>query len=248
MLNLRELIDFSFISINLYGILFAAAGIAISILLKKFMINHKKDPELAITATIYLLLGVLIGARLFYVLFYNLSYFINTPIEIFYLWQGGMSFHGGLLGMFLSGYLFCRRNNLSALEIADTLAIPAAIILFLGKFVNFFNNELYGTITSLPWCIKFEGILECRHPVQVYEALKNLILFLLLIVLKKRNPKKGVIFFSFVSFYTLGRFFIDFFREYSKEYLGLGVGQYLNIVSFFIAAYFLWKTMNNTEN
>ena len=248
MLNFRTLIDFSFISINFYGILFAASGLAMFFFLKNFMLKHKREPELAISATIYLLLGAFIGARIFYVLFYNLDYFINAPLEIFYFWQGGMSFHGGLFGIFLVGYLFCKKNNLSALEIADTLTIPAVMVLFLGKLANFFNNELYGTITSLPWCINFEGVRGCRHPVQLYEAMKNLVLFLFLIILKKRNPKKGVIFFSFIFFYTLGRFLIDFFREYSILYFGLGIGQYLNLAFFLIAGYFIWKIIWTSES
>jgi phosphatidylglycerol---prolipoprotein diacylglyceryl transferase len=235
--------------ISFYGVIFALAFLAVFIMARVYLKNNKKDPELAYTCLIYLILGTISGARLVYVVYYSFPYFSNNLIEIFYVWNGGLSFHGGLLGAMLSGMLFCRRHKIDFLEIGDLLVIPASLFLSLGKIANFLNSELYGKITSLPWCIRFKGINGCRHPVQIYESIKNFFIFLLLLYLKStKKLKKGVILLSFIFLYTFLRFFIDFFRYYETTYFGLGSGQFLNLLTFIISGYYLVKILNNKES
>jgi phosphatidylglycerol---prolipoprotein diacylglyceryl transferase len=226
--------------ITFYGLVFALAFITIFILLKFYFKNNKKDPNLAYSAVVYLILCTLIGARLVYVLYYEPLYFLNSPLKSLYIWEGGLSFHGGLIGAILFGILFCKKHKLNFLEIADLIVIPASLFLSLGKIANFFNSELYGKITNVPWCVKFKEAQGCRHPVQLYESAKNFLLFIFLFYFNQaKKPKKGFLLFSFIFFYTFCRFFIDFFREYDVVYLGLGSGQFLNILTFIISGIFL---------
>ena len=108
--------------------------------------------------------------------------------------------------------------------------MPIILFLALGRVVNFINSELYGTIATVPWCVEFSNISCCRHPVQVYNALVNLIASLILIFVSIKKPKKGVLLFLGVFLISLFRFSIDFYREYNVYFLGLGIGQYLNII------------------
>src|SRR3989338_3682599 len=131
--NLRSLITLGGITINLYGLLFLAAILIILLILRRYMQRHNHNPELAIGGTLYAMAGVIIGARLVYSLYYSFPSFVQNPLSIFYIWQGGMSFHGGMLGLLLAGYWFCRKHKLQFLVLADTLVIPAAILLGAGR-------------------------------------------------------------------------------------------------------------------
>ncbi len=233
--------------INLYGIIFALNFVVVFIVIRAYFKSKNRDPELAYTGVIYAVLGTLIGARLFHVFYYYPSYFLTNPAEIFYIWQGGLSFHGGLIGVLISGFIFCRKYKIDFLEMADLIVIPTALFLGFGKIANFFNLELYGKITHVSWCVNFEGVEGCRHPVQLYEAVKNFALFLFLLCLHSKKTKKGVVFLSFIFLYTLLRFFIDFFREYNAVYLGLGSGQFLNLAAFIISGYFLFSLTKNKK-
>jgi phosphatidylglycerol---prolipoprotein diacylglyceryl transferase len=227
--------------INFYGITFALAFLVLFIILRKFFEYKNINKDLAYIAIIYSIIGTLIGARLMIIIYYTPKYFIQNPINIFYIWQGGLSFHGGLIGASIALFIFCKKYKLNLLEVTDTLIIPVILFLGIGKIANFMNTELYGTITNLPWCVNFKDINGCRHPVQIYEAIKNFALFIFLIYLKTKKPKRGIITLSAIFLYTLLRFFIDFFREYNTNYLGLGIGQYLNIITFLISGYYLFK-------
>ena len=227
--------------INLYGIIFALGFVIVFIVARLYFKSKNKAPDLAYTGLIYIILGTLIGARLFHVFYYSPSYFLAHPVEILYIWQGGLSFHGGLIGVLIAGFIFCRKHKVDFLEIADLMVIPVSLFLGLGKIANFFNSELYGKLTDLPWCVNFQGVEGCRHPVQFYEAAKNLALFFFLFYLHSKKTKKGTLFLAFIFLYTLLRFFIDFFREYDAVYLGLGSGQFLNLAAFIVSGYFLVK-------
>ena len=124
-------------------------------------------------------IGLLIGARFGYVIFYNFEYYFSNPLEIMKIWEGGMSFHGGLLGVCLATYIFTQKYNLSFFRYTDFVSLTAPIGIFLGRVANFINSELYGTITNLPWAVTFIQIdNQPRHPSQIYEALlEGLILF-----------------------------------------------------------------------
>ena len=163
----------------------------------------------------YGVLGVIIGGRLGYVFFYNAGYYLQHPLEIPAVWQGGMSFHGGFIGVVVALLLFGKLRNKSLLEIGDLVAAATPIGLFFGRIGNFINAELWGRSTDVPWAIVFPGAGTApRHPSQLYEAcLEGLLLFLLLMYLHRRNVTKGTVMFMFIGGYGLARFIVEFFRE-----------------------------------
>ena len=167
---------------------------------------------------IYLVVGIIFGGRLGYILFYNLEYYSENFFEIFKIWQGGMSFHGGLLGIIVSILIFSKKTQVSFFKYADIVSCVAPIGIFLGRIANFINGELFGKISNLPWAVIFpNGGNVSRHPSQIYEAiLEGLILFLILnyLALKKKLLfRVGYISGSFLLFYSVMRIFSEIFRE-----------------------------------
>ena len=166
---------------------------------------------------LWVTLGIILGGRTGYVLFYNLPYFAAHPLEILQLWKGGMSFHGGFLGCVLAVVLFARFRGLSILSLGDLTCAAAPIGLFLGRIANFINGELWGRVTDVPWAMVFpNGGPSPRHPSQLYEAtLEGIVLFIVLAVLIRRGAlkKPGSIIGSFALFYGIARLFCEFFRE-----------------------------------
>lgn len=163
----------------------------------------------------YLVLGLLAGARLGYILFYNLPFYIAHPLEIFVLWHGGMSFHGGAVGTFILGYWAMKRKGLPFPKTADLIILTAPIGLFFGRIGNFINGELYGKPTTVPWAMVFPGGDNVgRHPSQLYEALlEGPLLFLILWLYRDRKKREGDVFAVFLICYALIRIFCEFFRE-----------------------------------
>lgn len=163
----------------------------------------------------YAVLGVVLGGRLGYVLFYNPAQYLSRPLEVFAVWQGGMSFHGGLLGVVAASVIFCWRRKLPILLAGDVLATSATIGLGLGRIGNFINGELWGRVTEQPWGVVFPGGGSLpRHPSQLYEAtLEGLVLFIILYLLHRLKVTEGVPFFSFFVGYGLFRFLVEFVRQ-----------------------------------
>jgi phosphatidylglycerol:prolipoprotein diacylglycerol transferase len=157
----------------------------------------------------------MIGARLGYVLFYNLPMFLDCPLEIPAFWHGGMSFHGGLIGVVCAGVLFCWKNKKSFWKIADLMIVTAPIGLGLGRIGNFINGELYGRVTQVPWGMIFaKGGPLPRHPSQLYEStLEGGVLFLILWFLKDKRLPAGSLLGTFLVCYGAFRFFVEFLRE-----------------------------------
>jgi phosphatidylglycerol:prolipoprotein diacylglycerol transferase len=175
----------------------------------------------------YLILGLIIGARLGYVLFYDLKLYLKDPLEIFAIWHGGMSFHGGLIGVLIVGILFSWKNKKSFWKIADLFIVTAPIGLGLGRIGNFINGELYGRVTRVPWGMIFKngGSLP-RHPSQLYESgLEGGVLFLILWFLKDKKLPDGGLLAAFLSLYGLFRFFVELFREPDPQ-LGFILGPF----------------------
>lgn len=167
---------------------------------------------------VYLVLGIVLGGRLGYVFFYNLEYYSQNFFEIFKLWQGGMSFHGGLLGVIISIIFFSKKTKTNFFKFADIISCVAPIGIFLGRLANFINGELYGKISTLPWAIIFpNGGSIARHPSQIYEAiLEGIILFILInyLALKKQLLfKTGYISGFFLVSYSILRIVSENFRE-----------------------------------
>lgn len=163
----------------------------------------------------YLIVGMLLGARIGYVLFYNPDSYFESPWEIFAVWHGGMSFHGGLLGMLVAGWYFSHRRHVQFLELADIGALAAPIGLMFGRIGNFINGELYGRLSNVPWAVVFPMAGDQpRHPSQIYEAIfEGPVLFALLWWFRLRTTKRGQILAIFLILYGILRFIIEFFRE-----------------------------------
>jgi len=163
----------------------------------------------------YGVIGVILGGRLGYTIFYDFSHYVRHPLKIFAVWEGGMSFHGGLIGVIVCALIFCRRKKLPVLLLGDILTTAAPVGLGLGRLGNFINGELWGRITACPWGIVFPGAgPEPRHPSQLYEAVcEGPLLFLLLYLLHRRKVSEGVVFFSFFLGYGVIRFGLEFFRQ-----------------------------------
>ncbi len=233
------------LAVRWYGMMYVA-GFAASYLLLLYQVAKK---TVAITRAqiddlyFYLILGLLIGARLGYVLFYNVQFFLEHPSEVFVLWHGGMSFHGGLIGAFVAGYICIRRKRIDFWKAADLVIPTAPVGLGLGRLGNFINGELYGKPSDVPWAMVFpEGGPVPRHPSQLYEAaLEGLILFVILWLYKDRKRRDGDVFALFLICYGAFRTFCEFFREPDVQlgYL-MGVvtmGQILSIVMLLIGVY-----------
>ena len=214
------------------------------ILIKNTNINEKFDDYIT-----YLIIGIILGGRLGYVLFYNFNYYLNNFFDIFKIWQGGMSFHGGLLGVIVSSYIFAKKNNQNPFFYLDQVSLVAPVGIFFGRLANFINSELYGTVSDVPWSVIFIKVDNLsRHPSQLYEAiLEGLILFIILIYFTNKNylNKPGLISGLFLIFYSIFRFFIEFFRVPDEQIgyliLSLTMGQIISLVfvSIGIAIFYL---------
>ncbi len=163
----------------------------------------------------YCVLGLIAGARIGYVFFYNPSYYLRHPLEILAVWQGGMSFHGGLIGVIIATLIFCTRRKLSILLTGDILVAAAPVGLALGRLGNFINAELWGRVTDVPWGMVFPGGGPLpRHPSQLYEAfLQGPVLFLILCWLHRRRAPWGAPLLAFLLSYGVFRFIVEFVRE-----------------------------------
>ena len=197
----------------------------------------------------YLIIGIILGGRLGYIFIYNLSFYINNPLEIIKIWQGGMSFHGGLIGVIFASVIFAKKNNQDSFLYMDIVALVAPIGIFFGRIANFINSELYGIETNLLWGVKFIQIDNLyRHPSQLYEAIfEGIILFLVLIYFRNKGLMKtpGVISSLFLIFYSSFRIFIEFFREPDEQlgylFLNISLGQALCSIFLLIGIYLLFK-------
>jgi phosphatidylglycerol:prolipoprotein diacylglycerol transferase len=199
----------------------------------------------------YMILGVMIGGRVGYIILYDLSAYIENPAAIIAIWRGGMSFHGGFVGMAVAALVYVRRRNRNFLEIADLAAVGAPIALGLGRLGNFINGELYGRETSLPWAMLFPGGGAVgRHPSQLYEALlEGLVLFLVLGWLYRKHLKDGAVLWGFLSGYGLIRFMLEFVRE-PDSHIGLDLGpftrgQLLSLPMFVVGTIFLIQAVRS---
>ena len=259
------LIDLGFIEIRWYSIAYIL-GIVIgwiyankiikSTLENKYnfkQVSTKQFDDLII----YLVIGIIFGGRLGYVIFYNLEYYIQNLSEIFKLWEGGMSFHGGLIGVIIATAIYSKKTKTNFFKFADIISCVAPIGIFLGRVANFINGELYGKITTLPWGIIFPGGGNVtRHPSQIYEAiLEGIILFLIInyLALKKELIyRTGYVSCAFLIFYSMLRIFSEIFRE-PDVHLGLtfnyfSMGSLLSLLTFIISLFIIFFIKKNEQS
>jgi phosphatidylglycerol:prolipoprotein diacylglycerol transferase len=225
--------------IRYYGLVYV-----IGFLITYLYLNHLlKSKKLSLTKEelydliFYTMLGVLIGSRLLHCLVWEPSYYLSQPWKILFIWEGGMAFHGGLIGVAISTYIFWRKpeikKKVSFAKLADVISIPAAVMLAIGRIANFINGELPGRVTNAGWCWYFPGYNGCRHPQQLYAAAKRFIIFGWMLLLNSRKHKDGFIFWNMVTFFGLGRVIIDFYRD-DPTYFGLTAGQYMSLAMFVV--------------
>ena len=203
---------------------------------KKYFVNKNIFSKFDDYIT-YIIIGLILGGRLGYVLFYNFDFYYNNFLDIFKIWQGGMSFHGAVLGIIIASIIYAKKNDDNVFEYLDVVALVSPIGIFFGRIANFINSELYGSITNVPWAVTFIKIDDLpRHPSQLYEALlEGLILFLILIYFKNKFSKKpGLISGLFLIFYSIFRFFVEFYRLPDEQlgyiFLNLSMGQIISLI------------------
>ena len=171
--------------------------------------------------------GIILGGRLFYIVFYNLNYFLQQPAEIMAIWNGGMSFHGGLLGAGLSILVICWRKQQNPLVYTDLFALFIPVVLGCGRIANFINGELVGRVTDVPWAVIFAKTYDelPRHPSQLYEAVgEGFIIAIIMAVVHRRYQQRGYLSALFILLYGIARFVVEFFRKADDQ-----VGYYLGI-------------------
>ena len=218
---------------------------------KKILIENQKIKKLFDDYVVYLILGIIIGGRLGYVFIYNPFYFLQNFHEIPMLWNGGMSFHGGLIGVIFATILYCKKNDQEVFYFLDLVCAASPIGIFFGRISNFINSELYGRETDIFWSVKFVLVDNInRHPSQIYEAIfEGIILFLIInIFYKKLFHKTGIISSLFVILYSIFRFIIEFTRE-PDTHLGLiafnlSMGQYVSLI-FIMGGLILFYSRND---
>jgi phosphatidylglycerol:prolipoprotein diacylglycerol transferase len=237
------------LALRWYGLAYATSfllGLFITrrmALWKKVILTQEQISDLVF----HVALGVVLGGRLGYVLFYNLPFYLQHPLQVLAVWEGGMAFHGGLIGVLVAGFLFCKRQGLRFYEIADIAMVSAPVGLGLGRLANFINAELPGRPTDVSWCMVFPGAgAACRHPSQLYQAaLEGPLLFGILLILSQKRLPPGVVFWAFFLFYGLFRLMVEFFRQ-PDEHIGLilgplSMGQLLSLPMLIVGAVMVWK-------
>lgn len=215
-----DLLTIGPIRVRWYGVMYVLGFLASYLLIQK----QERSRQVGLVGTVaqdlvfYLAIGLIVGARLGYILFYeynDFSAYIKNPLEIIATWHGGMSFHGGLICCILAAWIFARRRKLPFAVLLDSTIVTAPVGLGLGRFGNFINAELLGRPTDVPWAMIFPGGGPIpRHPTQLYEALaEGLLLFVIMWTLRKKGFRDGMMVAFFFLFYGVFRFIIEFYKE-----------------------------------
>ncbi|MCG9713914.1 prolipoprotein diacylglyceryl transferase [Shewanella insulae] len=242
------LVSFMGLTIHWYGVLFATAIFAGFQVMKSIYVREGLDVESLDNLLIYCVIGIVVGARLAHVLFYDPSYYFAHPAKILAIWEGGLASHGGGLGAILALYYYHRKMKLPFLFLLDRLAIATAIFGFFVRMANFVNSEILGVPSDKPWAIVFERVdMLPRHPAQLYEALAYLTIFIALWIIYKTTEmkqKQGALFGLFLVWVFSARFLIEFVKvkqaAYAQDWT-MSAGQMLSIPFLLVGAFLLVK-------
>jgi len=230
------LISFGPIAIRWYSLAYIA-GLIIAWRMMRRM-GPKLSDDMTIEAMddfiVWATLGVILGGRIGFVLFYEYSYFAQNPMEIFAVWRGGMSFHGGFLGVCIAAWLFCRKHAIRPIQFGDLLAVVSPAGIFFGRIANFINAEHFGRVTDVPWAMVFpNGGPEPRHPSQLYEAaLEGALLFIVLGLMFRVDAireRSGVLLGTFVAGSAITRMSLEFVRTPDAQIGIMTIGQWLSV-------------------
>ena len=234
------IISFNFVEIRWYSLAYILGFLIGIYLIKRIIKNHNSSVTLKNIDDFFIwsVLGVIIGGRIGYIIFYQIGMIFNEPIKIFFIWEGGMSFHGGLFGIILSIFFYSRYKNITFFLLSDLVSFVAPIGILFGRLANFINVELYGRITNFPFAMIYPNIdNKPRHPSQLYEAFFEGFILLLIAFFLYKNffiyKKYGIITSIFLIFYGIFRFFLEFLRE-PDFHIGLffnffTIGQFLSV-------------------
>ena len=252
------LVNFGFLEIRWYSIAYIL-GILIGWWIAKKIILFKVengnivfDVKIFDDLITYIIISIIIGGRIGYIIFYNYSYYFNNPLDIFKIWQGGMSFHGALIGIIFGTYLFAKKVKINLFFFLDIIASVAPLGIFFGRMANFINGELYGKPSTVFWSVIFPHIDKIpRHPSQLYEALLEgvVLLIILVSVVCKKETKTGIVSALFMLFYGFFRIVAEQFREPDAQvgYLFnlFSMGSILSFLMILIGLFILNKAKNN---
>ena len=238
------LFDFGIIEIRWYGLVWVLGFLLAWYVLEKKKESLRIEKKDVDNFLVVLMVAVVIGSRIFHVLFWNPSYYFSNPAQILAVWQGGLAFHGGLVGAILAVWWFGKKHKIPLLKLADILSIPAVFALALGRIANFINAELVGYKTTVSWCVDFGD--GCRHPVQLYAALGRFLSFALLWWFDSKEHKDGQIFWWFLILMGATRIVVDFWRV-DALYFFLTAGQWFSIVMVVVGVIALWKSLNTSN-
>ncbi len=240
------LFSFGSIQVYWYGLLFATAILSGFAVMNKIYQYENKNIEQLETLQFYIVIGIVIGARLGHCLFYDPSYYLSNPIKMLYIWEGGLASHGGGLGAILATFVYAKKKKVNFLYLLDRLAIPTALFAFFVRMGNLMNSEIVGNPTDVSWAFIFSRVDELpRHPAQLYEAVSYLSVFVMLSLVylytqKAKNP--GFLFGIFLLSVFIARFLIEFIKVPQAAYeniLSMSTGQMLSVPFLFIAMYLI---------
>ncbi|MCK5902104.1 MAG: prolipoprotein diacylglyceryl transferase [Cocleimonas sp.] len=248
------LISLGPLKVHWYGLLFAL-GFIVGFQIMQWIFKRENKPIEDLDALLwFLLIGVVVGARLAHVIFYDPNYYFSDPIRILKIWEGGLASHGGAIGALIGLYLFKRNRSYDYLWLLDRLALPTALLASFIRTGNLFNSEIVGMQTTVPWAIIFERLDTIpRHPAQVYEALSYFFAFGLLLFLYKRTDikqKSGMLFGLLLSIVFIARLVIEFIKIKQEAYnsdLWLNTGQLLSLPFIFAGLLFIFFALKKRE-
>lgn len=246
-----NLISMGGITIRWYGVLFALSFIMAIKIMEWVFKRENKNIEEVDSLLIYMMIGTIVGARLGHCLFYDPSYYLSNPLKILKIWEGGLASHGGAMGIILAGYIFSIKFKHNFVWLLDKIVIPAVLSGVFIRLGNLFNSEILGSQTTLPWAIIFNRIDSVpRHPVQVYESMVYLIIFITLFMTYKKfgtKLREGLLLGIFMITVFTARFFLEFVKvkqsAYSNDF-GFSTGQFLSIPFILLGVYmiFIYKS------
>ena len=229
------------LEIRYYGVFFALSLLLAYELARKLCTQKKLSPDLLDSLSVYLVIGLIVGARLGHIVFYDLAYYLAHPIEILEVWKGGLASHGAAIGLLIAyGIFLWRHKKLKFFDFADPIVVVACLPVSFIRLGNFFNSELVGRATDVPWAVTFSRVDDlARHPSQLYEFSMGMVLFTIMIALwhaRQKTAKPGFFFGVFFMLYFAMRFTVEFFKEFPlhENFFSLTTGQMLSIPFFLV--------------